>query len=167
MRNLAICFSLAGLLAGCAPIQETANISTPIGQSLRAGVGDVVIRAEGKESLPNAFGRADLFGRTRSTGFTVVQYGGLRDGKALLVRSGVIMQSDVTTMDGIGTGTVVAGQNTATAIYSPPRTPNVTNMQQPSIPIEVDWHRNPRVPMAGRTIVIETADATSLTYHLE
>jgi hypothetical protein len=40
-------------------------------------------------------------------------------------------------------------------------------MQQPSIPIEVDWHRNPRVPMAGRTIVIEAADTTSLTYHIE
>ena len=70
-------------------------------------------------------------------------------------------------MDTIGTATVVGGQNTATAIYSPPRTPNITAMQQPSIPIEVDWRRNPRVPVAGRTIVLESADATSITYRIE
>jgi hypothetical protein len=70
-------------------------------------------------------------------------------------------------MDRMGTATVVGGQNSATAIYSPPRSPNVTGMQQPSIPIEVDWHRNPRVPIAGRTIVVEAADATSIAYHIE
>jgi hypothetical protein len=159
--------ALAAILAGCAPIQQTANITTPIGQSLRAGIGDEIIRAEGRENLPNVFGRSDVFGRTRRTGFSVVTYGGLRDGKALLVRSGVVTQSDATTMDGIGTATVMGGQNTATAIYTPPRSPNITAMQQPSIPIAVDWQRNPRVPVAGRTIVVEAADATSIAYHIE
>jgi hypothetical protein len=167
MKDLVFCACLAAILAGCAPIQQTANISTPIDQSLRAGIGDEIIRTEGRENLPNVFGRADIWGRTRSTGLTIVQYGGLRNGKALLVRSGVATQSDATTMDRIGTATVVAGQNTATAIYSPPRSPNVTAMQQPSIPIEVDWRRNSRVPVAGPTIVIEAADATSLTYRIE
>jgi hypothetical protein len=40
-------------------------------------------------------------------------------------------------------------------------------MQQPSIPIEVDWRRNPRVPISGQTIGIESADATSIAYHIE
>jgi hypothetical protein len=146
MRNSTIIIGLA-VLTGCAPIQQTANISTPIGQSLRAGVGDEIIRAEGRESLPNVYGRADIFGRTRPTGFTVVTYGGLTNGKALLLRSGVVTQSDATTLDGLGTATVIGGPNTATAIYAPPRSPNVTSMQQPSIPIEVDWHRNP-VPLS-------------------
>jgi hypothetical protein len=167
MKSLAFYACLAAILTGCAPIQQTTNLATPVGQSLRAGVGDEIIRAEGRENLPNVFGRSDIFGRTRPTGFTVVQYGGLRDGKALLVRSGVVTQSDATTMDGIGTATVVGSPNTATAIYAPPRSPNVTNMQQPSIPIEVDWHRNPRVPVAGRTFVVEAADATSIAYHIE
>jgi hypothetical protein len=164
MRNIVVFITLAAL-AGCAPIQQTANISTPMGQSLQAGVGDEIIRAEGRDSLPNVYGRA--VGRTRPTGFTVVTYGGLRDGKALLLRSGVVTQSDATTMDGVGTATVVGGPNTATAIYAPPRSPNVTSMRQPSIPIEVDWRRNPRVPVAGRMIVIETADATSIAYRIE
>jgi hypothetical protein len=166
MRNIAIIISLA-VSAACAPIQQTANISTPIGQSLRAGVGDEIIRAEGRENLPNVFGRSDIFARTRPTGSTVVTYGGLMYGKAVLLRSGVVTQSDATTMDGLGTATVIGGQNSATAIYAAPRSPNVTSKQQPSIPIEVNWHRNPRVPIAGRTIVIEAADATSIAYHIE
>jgi hypothetical protein len=166
MRNIIVTIGLAAL-AGCAPIQQTANISTPIGQSIRAGIGDEIIRAEGRESLPNVYGRADIFGRTRPTGFTVVTYGGLVDGKAILLRSGLVTQSDATTMDGLGTATVIGGQNSVTAIYAPPRSPNVTNMQQPSIPIEVDWRRNPRVPIAGRTIVVEAADTTSIAYHIE
>jgi hypothetical protein len=117
MRNIVIIFSLA-VLAGCAPIQQTANVSTPIGQSLRAGVGDEIMRAEARESLPNVYGRADIFGRTRPTGFTVVTYGGLIGGKAVLVRSGIVTQSDATTMDGLGTATVIGGQNTATAVYA-------------------------------------------------
>jgi hypothetical protein len=166
MRNIVISFGLA-VLAGCAPIQQTANVSTPIGQSLRAGIGDEIIRAEGRESPPNVYGRADIFGRTRPTGFTIVTYGGLSNGKPLLLRSGVLTQSDATTMDGLGTATVIGGQNSATAIYAPPRSPNITSMQQPAIPIEVDWRRNPRVPVASRTIVVEAEDATSIAYHIE
>jgi hypothetical protein len=30
-----------------------------------------------------------------------------------------------------------------------------------------EGRRNPRVPVAGRTIVIEAADATSIAYHIE
>jgi hypothetical protein len=67
MRNLVISASLAALLGGCAPIQQTANTSTPMGQSLRAGIDDEIIRAEGRENLPNVLGRADIFGRTRPT----------------------------------------------------------------------------------------------------
>jgi hypothetical protein len=37
---------------------------------LTAGVGDVVLWAEGRENMPNILGRADLFCRTRPTGFT-------------------------------------------------------------------------------------------------
>jgi hypothetical protein len=67
MRNLAISASLTALLGGCAPIQQTANISTPIGQNLGAGSGDEIITAEGQRNLPNVLGRADIFGRRGPT----------------------------------------------------------------------------------------------------
>jgi hypothetical protein len=74
-------------------------VSTPVGQSLTAGVGDVVLRAEGRENMPNIIGRADLFGRTRPTGFTTIQYGGMQGNKVVLLRAGVTTQSDATTMN--------------------------------------------------------------------
>jgi hypothetical protein len=91
-----------------------------------------------------------------------VQYGGLQNGKAILLRGGITTQSDATTMD---SGAFIADRNNA--VYIPPRAPNVTALQQASIPIEVDWRKNPRVPVGGQTIVVESADATSIVYHLE
>jgi len=149
-------------LAGCAPIQQTTKLATPVGQTVRVGVGDVILRAEERENLPNAFGRADIFGRTRSTGLVLVQYGGSQNGKAVLLRSGVATQSDATTMD---SGVLVANQNSA--VYVPPRRANVTALQQPSIPIEIDWRKNPRVPIGDRTIIVESADERSIVYHVE
>jgi hypothetical protein len=150
---------------------------------MTVGVGDTILRAEGRESMPNAFGRADIFGRTRSTGLVVVQYGGMRLGKAVLLRTGVATQSDATTMTSTGlfiptqqrtvvSGTVgnepITGTSTTTGVaYIPPRAATVTSVQQPTIPIEVDWRKNSRVPIAGYTVVIEAADANSITFHIE
>jgi hypothetical protein len=87
---------LSLLLASCGSIEQQSRISTPVGQTLTAGVGDVVLRSEGRESMPNAFGNADIFGRTRPTGFTTIQYGGMQGDKVVLLRSGVVTQSDAT-----------------------------------------------------------------------
>ena len=133
--------------------------------------------------MPNAFGRADLFGRTRSTGFTTVQYGGLQGGKVILLRSGVTTQSDATTMNStgmlvpsqqqtqvygnVGMRPVSATATTSGVAYIPPSGSTSVSSQQPTIPVVVDWRATPRVPMLGQTIVIEAADATSLSYRIE
>src|SRR5262245_12420726 len=100
--NMKCEFSLAAAmlllaLGGAAQAQQSV-VSTPIGQTLRAGVGDVVLRAEGREPLPNVWGQPDWFGRSRPTGFVIVQYRGTNGGKAVLLRNSVILQSDATTM---------------------------------------------------------------------
>lgn len=169
--------------SGCAPVQQKTNISTSVGQSLVAGVGDVVLRAEGRESLPNVFGGADIFGRTRPTGFETVQFGGLQGNKVVLLRSGVTTQSDATTMNSTGMVlptqqrtilqgnvgmTPVTGTTTTNGyVYIPPAGSTSTNMQNPTIPVVIDWRVNPRVPALGRTIVIEDANATALSYRIE
>jgi len=155
-------------LAGPAQAQQT-RVTTPLGQTLQAGIGDVILRAEGREPLPNVFGAPDIFGRTRPTGLVVVQYGGVRGGKAVLSRNSVVMQSDATTVS--ETGMFVPRGNASTTSsgmhYVPPRRANVTQYRQPTISIAVDWRKNPRVPIAGRTLVIQHADAISITYRVE
>ena len=79
--------SLSLMVASCGAIQQRSGISTPVGQTLTAGVGDVVLRVEGRESMPNALGNADILGRTRPTGFTTIQYGGIQGDNIVLLRS--------------------------------------------------------------------------------
>ena len=150
---------LSALLASCAPVHEQAFVSTPAGQSLTAGVGDIVLRAETREDMPNAFGRADLFGRTRPTGFSIVQYGGMQGDKVVLLRGGVTTQSDATTMNSTP---LIVNQT-----YIPPTGSTSVSSTQPTIPLVVDWRTNPRVPAAGKVIVIEAATPTSLVYRIE
>jgi hypothetical protein len=158
-------------------------VSTPVGQSLTAGVGDVVLRAEGRENMPNIIGRADLFGRTRPTGFTTIQYGGMQGNKVVLLRAGVTTQSDATTMnstplivptqqqstisENVGGAPVSATATTTGTAYIPPSGSTSVSSSQSTIPIVIDWRKNPRVPAAGKVIVIEDATPTSLVYRIE
>jgi hypothetical protein len=177
------CFAIGTGLASCAPIQQQSVVSTSVGQSLTAGVGDVVLRVEGRESMPNAFGRADLFGRTRPTGFTTIQYGGMQGDKIVLLRSGVTTQSDATTMNStplimptqqqttmsgnIGSTPVSATATSTGLTYVPPTGSTSVSSTQPTIPMIINWRTNPRIPVAGRVIVIEAATPTSLVYRIE
>lgn len=168
MRIAALAMA-AALLAGCQAVQQQTAVVSPTAQTITAGVGDVMLRAEERESLPNAFGRADLFGRTRPTGITTVQYGGLRDGRAVLLRSGTAIQSTATTMSETpGTATIFGARgNPVGWVETPPIGSQMTSAQLPTIPIVVDWRSRPRVPVAGRSIVILGADSTSVTFRVE
>jgi hypothetical protein len=146
-------------------------------------VGDVVLGVEGRENMQNVFGRADLFGRTRPTGFTTIQYGGMQGDKVVLLREGVTTQSDATTMNStplivptqqqtsvygnVGRAPVSATATTTGVTYIPPSGSTSVNSAQPTIPIVVDWRTNPRVPAAGKFIVIEGATPTLLIYRIE
>lgn len=182
MRILRIVL-LGAALGGCAPVQQQSFTATPVGQSLVAGVGDVILRVDGRESMPNIIGSADIFGRTRPTGFSTVQYGGMQGDKVVLLRSGVATQSDATTMNStplvvptqqttiingnVGSRPVYGTATTSGVAYIPPVGSTSTSSQQPTIPILVDWRSNQRVPALGKTIVIEAANSTAITYHLE
>jgi hypothetical protein len=167
LRCIMVCAAalllIACVVSGCTPIAQQTNISTPIGRSLTAGVGDVILRSESRESLPNVFGQADLFGRTRPAGFATIQFAGMQDGKVVLLRSGVITQSDATTMN--STGLLVSTREST--VYVPPSGSTQTSAAQPTIPIIVDWKTAPAVPALGKTIVIESASPTALIYRIE
>jgi len=132
-------------------------------EGLTAGVGDVILRSESRESRPNVFGKADLFGRTRPAGFATIQFAGMQDGKVVLLRSGVITQSEATTMN--STGVLVSTRESA--VYIPPSGSTQTSATQPTIPIIVDWKTTPAVPVLGKTIVIESASPIALIYRIE
>lgn len=63
-----------------------------------AGIGDTVLDVKLTQSLPNAFGKADVFGRTRDAGRVTVRLVGLDGNQAIFVRQEVLIQSNETTL---------------------------------------------------------------------
>lgn len=89
------------LLSACGgPIEQQSNLVKPAvaGRPHVAGVGDTVMDLKLTESLPNAFGKADVYGRTRDAGRVTVRLVGLDDGRAIFVRQDILIQSNETTL---------------------------------------------------------------------
>ena len=103
---------LAVSLAACSTIQSKPYLSQPVGQSLRVGVGGVIVHVDRKRNLENAFGRADLFGRKTNEGFAELRFMGMHDGKVAIRRVDVAVYSDETTMS--RSGIYVPNNSTAT-----------------------------------------------------
>ena len=98
----AIVWMVAALLAGCSPVQMHSQVNRPAGEAY-ASTGDIVVRVERTDDLPNVFGRADLFGRTRDRGFTEVRYMGLNSsGSPMFRRRDVDIMTNETTMSRTG-----------------------------------------------------------------
>jgi hypothetical protein len=77
-------------------LNRSADLVSP--QSGHADPGDLVMDINVTEALPNAFGGADLFGRRRPAGRTVVQYLGIENGTVYFSRQSTSISSNETTM---------------------------------------------------------------------
>lgn len=172
------CLIALVLLGGCV------SNEAPTEQLATAGVGDVVLRAQTSEPLPNAFGGADIFGRTRPTGNDTLQFAGMNGNQVVFLRTSVAIQSNATTMSetpryvqqnqfvtfsGYAGGQRVFGTGTVMGpgVVVPPSGSQTVSSQLPTIRIEVDWRSNPVVTIAGRRLVIHSATATTLTYSID
>ncbi|MEW9806420.1 hypothetical protein ABUE31_10520 [Mesorhizobium sp. ZMM04-5] len=137
LAGTALLFS-AMALSACAPVETRTSLTTPVANgAMTAGPGDVVLNFQSRRALPNAFGKADLFGRTTNAGGTTVRYVGSRGGRAVFERTDVQVVSNATTMSdtplivpattntrvtGVVGHTPVTGQATSTSYrYVPPR----------------------------------------------
>ena len=88
------------LVSACAAIEYQSDLIRPAatGRPYTAGIGDTVIDLKLTQSLPNAFGRADIFGRTRDAGRVIVRLVGLDGNQATFVRQDVVIQSNESTL---------------------------------------------------------------------
>ena len=180
---LSLCTALA-LLSGCAAVQETGNVSQPVNTRLTAGVGDTVLRIATEKNLPNAFGRADIFGRKTPTGMTTVQYLGVRGGKAWFKRHSQFVETGATTMNSTplvipNSATTTTSGNIGGVPYSgtsttslPPTVirahpPQAQTMDEGSLLIAVDLRKEKQLIVEGKTIAIESADASKLVYMIQ
>ena len=189
-------------LSGCGDIKNTARVSQPSDKGLIAGIGDTVIEVETRESMPNIFGKASIWGRTRPTGKVFVTYLGVDQGRAVFERTTIRVQSNATTMNSTPiiiprsstttysgntsfSGTTVGGGlpgNTVTSgtaissgvastsappIVLPPSGSETRVISNDKIRYYLDLSKDRRIIVEGKTVFIENATATAVTYRIQ
>ena len=97
--HLSVLLVAAAALIGCGSIEKSASVQQPLGKSLLAGPGDVVLRIDRERSLANIHGKADIWGRKTNEGFTEIRFAGVEpDGQVVLYRKDIEILSNETTL---------------------------------------------------------------------
>lgn len=156
---------------GCATVEQQSSIDRPTNIQSFASVGDVVLRVNITEDLPNAFGRADVYGRTRDRGFSELRYVGLSPtGNPVFRRRDVDIQTNETTMNtgGLGTATVTTqpygSGATSTGVYTLPPAPNVQALPPDTIQFELNLAEGRIITMRDHLIEVVSANAAGVQF---
>jgi hypothetical protein len=144
--------------------KDSSKISRPQNVEIISSVGDNMVRVDLRESLPNAFGGADVFGRKRDRGYVFLTYMGIRDGRAVIHRRTVDVvsnettynQSERSTISGrattFGDATTISG----TVTHSPEATR--TTLPPNTIELLIDASKGGIISVEDRVIEISSAD---------
>ena len=179
--------TLTILLFSCANIEESSKVTTAGTTSsgnIIAGIGDIAYKVIKQEDMPNAFGRADVFGRKINTGTTSLIYLGVKENYAVFLRRDVDISSSKTTMNSSPTvinpsntsyysgqvgGTSYSGTSTnySAPIFLPPNTPNdqITGIREMEIKIAISGENNTAL-IAGKILEIISADNNKVVFVL-
>jgi hypothetical protein len=182
MKRLSIVLVVGCVASACNPVQKNAQLTTAAasGQHLSAGPGDTIMDLKLTKSLPNAFGQADIFGRTTDAGRVVVQYVGSQGKTAQLLRQNILIETNettltrtplvipntqTTTINGMVGNTAVSGTATSQS-YSVvgPRSTQGYATTSPAISINVQEGRS--VTLEGRTVTIHRVAPEGIEYSL-
>jgi len=99
---IAVLFALLAL-AGCANTQTYERIVQPTDSELSTHIGGAVFRVERSSDLPNAFGKADVWGGKVDRGFIELRYQGITpDGRLVFRFTDIETRSNETTMSRYG-----------------------------------------------------------------
>lgn len=159
------------IMTACAPVSQTSTLNKPSGAQGYASVGDVLFRVDAKESLPNAFGGADVFGRTRDRGFSELRYMGLNTAKQpVFRRRDVDIMTNETTMNrsGLRATFVDAQPNgagvSATAISTSAPRAHVETLPPDTVEFALDLSKSRTITMRDRSVEIVEAGATGVSF---
>jgi len=170
------------MLVSCATIDHKTNVSQRLDSVLVSGVGDTIYKSTTEKNLPNAFGKADIFGRTTPTATTTIIYEGMRDGVAIFSRRTIDIDTGATTMN--SSPIVISNSQTRTTIGNvgnvpiyaqtnvqgpttilPPNTPSARYMERNANLINVDTGKLPAtIAVEGMTIRLLEVDDGSVKY---
>ncbi len=119
---IALAFALVSPVAFSSDLPVTEKLAQKTGTKLEASIGETVFRVTRTSPLPNAFGRADIFGRTVDRGFRELRFQGISEGKLVFRLVDVETRSNETTMSRSGaviSSTTGTANTTGSAVASP------------------------------------------------
>ena len=151
--------------------KQSSSIDVPENKELFASIGDLLIKVRLRESLPNAFGRADVFGRKRDRGFVEIRFMGIAsDGRAIFRRRTVDVYSNETTMSRsgmqFGSANIQPNGNGAqiSGYIVGPQQATVEAMPPDTIEFALDLSKSNIITIEDRKIEIRKADEGGVTF---
>jgi hypothetical protein len=182
MRYSTTIFLAAIIISGCTPVAtKTEFVTSSKNRQRSARPGDLVMEFKSTKPLPNAFGKADLFGRTTDAGRTTVRYLGSRDSSAVFERQDISVETNATTMnqtplilptvssttlDGTIGNRAVSGTATSTSysVVGPrPTSQYITSAR----PIQITVSSGQSVKVAGKTLAVLRVSPGSVEYRVD
>jgi hypothetical protein len=183
MCRILFVIAVALSVVGCGGVQQMSETLQTKDTNLRAGIGDTIVTINQKKSLPNAFGQADVFGRTTPTGMVTVQYLGGNGQVARFQRSSMAIETGATTMNSTplviptqqtthlsgtaGTTPVYGTATTSGVAVIPAKRPQAQVLQQAPVTFEIDIKKSPTFTVGGTTVRVLRATSTELVYRLQ
>jgi hypothetical protein len=156
---------LSCVASGPAVAKQSNSINRPENKETYTSIGDVLVKVTLRESLPNLFGKPDIFGRKRDRGFVEIRYMGLTDdGRAVFRRRSVDIYSNETTMSrtpiyrGSGTITVTGNSAHISTFGTGPTSSTVEALPPDTIEFALDILKNRVITIEDRLIEILSAD---------
>jgi hypothetical protein len=172
VRLVGLGLALVFMVASPALAKQSTSINQRENVELQAGVGDTLVRVTLKESLPNALGGSDIFGRKRDRGFVEFRYMGQSpDGLAIFHRKDVAIYSNETTMSRTpmtyGQATITpnyAGGATVSGYTVGPAQSTTQALPPDTIEIRLDLSRI--LTVEDRQIEILSAESGSVAFRI-
>lgn len=134
-------------------------------------MGDVVLRLDLKENLPNAFGRADIYGRKRDRGFSELRYMGMDTAGGLVFRRrdvDIITNETSMTRAGLGvtTTTIQPAGNGANIVGVSTVAPkaHVGSLPPDTTQFVIDLEQGNKVTLRDKTVTILSANSNGVTF---
>ena len=158
MRRV-IAILLCASLAACGTMQNYRALDQATERVLTASVGGTIFRLNRSSDLPNAFGKADLFGGKLDRGYAELRFLGVNEkGELLLSVTDINKSSSETTMGRYGNRPAVQVQtNVAVGSSS---VPEVTRFS-------FDPRKQKELIIAGVRVVFVDVQPYSVSYRVE
>lgn len=175
MKKLWAFAALATCVVVAEPVwaKRTTAVDRAENRETFVSVGDTLVKITMRESLPNAFGGSDIFGRKRDRGFVEVRYMGLAaDGRAVFRRRTVDVYTNETTMTRMqprwGSATVTAHGNRAdiSSFSVGSDQAHVEALPPDTIEFALDLSKNKTITVEDRIIEVVEADGGGVKFVL-